>query len=404
MSSIGAYAGIKVLDFGQVMAAPYAGMILADLGADVVKIESPAGDATRNYTPPNVGGESPYYLFVNRNKRGIAIDLKNDDGRAAVLAMAKTADVVIENFRAGAMDRLGIGYEKLKEQNLRLIYAAVSGYGRTGPFANKAGYDPIAQAESGLMSMCGEPDGPPTRIGISVIDMITGTFATQAISAALYARRDTGVGQYIEANLFATAANMLGNFGAQSLMVNDNPRRAGSGSQAAQPAGVYPSADGEFMLTIGNEGMYQRFCKNVIKRPDLANDSRFATNAQRVVNKLMLTEELHAVFATRSNAEWLDCMDTHGIPAGEISSVHAALNSPMAEATNLVAVAPHTTLGELKTLMPSFRLSETPVRDPIGAPLLGEHTREVLREWAGFADDRINAMVASGAAVADPVG
>ena len=404
MSKAGPYVGIKVLDFGQVMAAPYAGMMLADLGADVVKIESPTGDATRNYTPPDVGGESPYYLFVNRNKRGIAIDLKSEDGRAAVLAMAETADVVIENFRADTMDRMGLGYEALRELNPRLIYAAVSGYGRTGPFASKAGYDPIAQAESGLMSMCGEPDGPPTRIGISVIDMITGTFATQAISAALYARRDTGAGQYIEANLFATAANMLGNFGAQSLMVGDNPRRAGSGSQAAQPAGVYPSADGEFMLTIGNEGMYQRFCENVIERPGMADDGRFATNAQRLINKSALTKELNAVFATRPNAEWLARMNANGIPAGEISSVHDALNWPMAEATNLVAMAPHTTLGELKTMMPSFRLSGTPVRDPVGAPLLGEHTRDVLRDWAGFTDDRIDAMVAKGAAVADPVG
>ena len=342
-------------------------------------------------------------MFVNRNKRGIAIDLKSEDGRAAILAMAETADVVIENFRAGTMDRMGLGYEVLQELNPHLIYAAVSGYGRTGPFSNKAGYDPIAQAESGLMSMCGEPDGPPTRIGISVIDMITGTFAAQAISAALYARRDTGTGQYIEANLFATAANMLGNFGAQSLMVGDNPHRAGSGSQAAQPAGVYLSADGEFMLTIGNEGMYQRFCENVIERPDMAGDERFATNAHRLVNKLALTEELNTVFATRTNAEWLERMNAHGIPAGEINSVHDALNSPMAEAANLVAMAPHTTLGELRTMMPSFRLSATPVRDPIGAPLLGEHTRDVLRDWAGFTDGRIDAMVATGTAVEAPL-
>ena len=403
MSTAGPYVGIKVLDFGQVMAAPYAGMILGDLGADVVKIESPSGDATRSYTPPDLGGESPYYLFVNRNKRGIAIDLKSEDGRAAILAMAETVDVVIENFRAGTMDRMGLGYEVLQKLNPRLIYAAVSGYGRKGPFSSKAGYDPIAQAESGLMSMCGEPDGPPTRIGISVIDMITGTFAAQAISAALYVRRDTDTGQYIEANLFATAANMLGNFGAQSLMVGDNPHRAGSGSQAAQPAGVYLSADGEFMLTIGNEGMYQRFCENVIERPDMAGDERFATNAHRLVNKLALTEELNTVFATRSNAEWLERMNAHGIPAGEINSVHDALNSPMAEAANLVAMAPHTTLGELRTMMPSFRLSATPVRDPIGAPLLGEHTRDVLRDWAGFTDERIDAMIAAGAAVADPL-
>ena len=193
----GPYNGIKVLDFGQVLAGPYAGMILADLGADVVKVESLEGDSTRNYVPPDIAGHSPYFLFVNRNKRGLAIDLKSKDGRDAVIAMVKNVDVVIENFRADVMEKLGLNYAVLKKVNPGLIYCAVSGYGRTGPFAHRAGYDPIAQAESGLMSMCGEPDGPPTRIGISVIDMITGTFAAQAISAALFSRCKTGKGQYV---------------------------------------------------------------------------------------------------------------------------------------------------------------------------------------------------------------
>ncbi len=393
---LGPYAGIKVLDFGQVLAGPYAGMILADLGADVVKVESLEGDSTRNYVPPDIDGHSPYFLFVNRNKRGLAMDLKSKDGRDAVIAMVKNVDVVIENFRANVMEKLGLDYAVLKKVNPGLIYCAVSGYGRTGPFAHRAGYDPIAQAESGLMSMCGEPDGPPTRIGISVIDMITGTFAAQAVSAALFSRGMTGKGQYVEANLFASAANMLGNFGAQSLLTGDNPRRAGSGSQAAQPAGVYKSADGEFMLTIGNEGMYRRFCEHVILRPDMLSDLRFKNNAQRLINKKILTEELTKIFVTRTNAEWLASMEAYGIPAGVINSVRDALNSPIADAVGLIASAPHSTIGDLKTMMPSFQLSDTPVRGPIGAPLLGEHTSVILRDWANFDPERIEAMLSTG--------
>ena len=401
----GPYNGIKVLDFGQVLAGPYASMILADLGADVVKIEGPEGDATRHYVPPDIDGYSPYYLFVNRNKKSLALDLKSEEGRAAVIAMTERADVVVENFRTGVMDRLGIGYDILKEANPRLVYCAISGYGRTGPFAHRAGYDPIAQAESGLMSMSGEPDGSPTRIGISVIDMITGTFAAQAIGAALYARRDTGQGQYVEANLFGSAANMLGNFGAQSLMLGDNPSRAGSGSQAAQPAGVYNSIDGQFMLTIGNQRMYARFCKDVILRPDMLTDERYATNAQRLKNKATLSNDLEAVFATRTNKEWLALMDENAIPAGEINSVYDGLHSSFADAVNLVASAPHSTLGNLKTMMPSYSLSETPVRAPVGAPVLGEHTREVLRDWAFFNSARIQNMVSMGVAIVptDPI-
>ena len=399
MVNLGPYVGIKVLDFGQVMAAPYAGMILADLGADVVKIESPAGDTTRYYTPPDVDGHSPYFLFVNRNKRSLAIDLKSEDGRDAILAMAKTADVVIENFRAGVMEKLGLGYEALKADNPGLVYCAISGYGRAGPFASRPGYDPIAQAESGLMSMCGEPDGPPTRVGISVIDMITGTFGAQAVSAALFKRCSTGKGQYVESNLFASAVNMLGNFGAQSLMTGDNPRRAGSGSQAAQPAGIYKSADSEFMLTIGNEDMYRRFCESVIQRPDMLSDERFKNNAQRLINKKLLTEELNAIFVNQTNADWLASMEKHAIPAGEINSVRDALNSPIADALGLVASAPHSTIGEIQTMMPSYQLSNNPVRDPFGAPLLGEHTYAILRDWANFDAGRIDFMLSSGIAV-----
>lgn len=395
----GPYAGIKVLDLGLVLAAPYTGMILADLGADVVKVEATTGDPTRTYRPPDVGGEAAYFLFVNRNKRSVAIDLKSDEGRAAMLAMAAGADVLIENFRSGVMHRLGLDYDVLKAANPGLIYCAVSGYGRTGPMAERAGYDPIVQAEAGLMAMTGEPDGPPNRIGVSVVDMAAGAAAAQAVSAALYARRDTGRGQFVDANLFATAANMVGNFAAQSLLVGDDPRRIGSGSQAAQPSGVYATADGQFMLTIGNDAMYRRFCDKVIERPDLATDPRFADNSLRLVNRTVLTETLTAIFAERTTAAWLARLDTYGIPAGEINGVRDAMTSPMAEAVGLVREAPHPTLGPLKTMMPPYALSDTPVRDPVAAPLLGQHSREVLRDWAGFDEAHIDAMLTAGTLV-----
>ncbi|MBT6093879.1 MAG: CoA transferase [Rhodospirillaceae bacterium] len=397
--SDGALNGVRVLEFGQVLAAPYIGLMLADQGAEVIKIEAPSGDPSRGYMPPDVEGHSPYFLSMNRNKLGVALDLKQPAAIEAVLAMVAKADVVTENFRAGVMERLGIGYEVMKAANPGIIYCAVSGYGRTGPYADRAGYDPIAQAESGLMSISGEPDGPPTRVGASVVDMVTGMFAAQAVTAALYARNEGGEGQRVDVNLFGTALNMLVNFAGQSLLTGDDPTRFGSGSQAAQPSGVFKSKDGEFMLTIAAEPMYRRFCEQVIERPELADDDRFQTNAGRVANKVALDAALGPVFATMDNDVVIERMRTAGIPCGEILGIRDALNSPMAQALELITTAPHTELGDLKTLMPSYAMSETPVRDPVGAPLIGEHTRAVLRDVAGFDDARIDAMVAEGAAI-----
>jgi crotonobetainyl-CoA:carnitine CoA-transferase CaiB-like acyl-CoA transferase len=395
----GALSGVRVLELGQVLAVPYACMVMADQGAEVIKVEPLAGEPSRGYKTPDVGGESPYFLTVNRNKLGVALDLKSDAGREALLAMVANADVVMENFRAGVMERLGLGYEVMKKINPAIIYAAISGYGRDGPFADRAGYDPIAQAESGLMAITGEKDGPPVRCGVSIVDMMTGMFAVQAITAALYARKESGEGQMIEVNLFGTAVNMVANFAGQSLMVGDDPRRFGSGSQAAQPSGVYNSKDGAFMITIGSEAMYRRFCTEVLERPELGDDPRFATNAGRLTNKDAMDASFATVFDSLDNTEVLRRMRAAAIPCGEILGVRDALASPMAEAVNLVGTAPHTSLGELKTLMPSYRFSETPVRDPVGAPLVGEHTRRVLRDVAGFGDARIEAMIEAGEAV-----
>ena len=394
------FTGLRVLDFSQVLAGPTAAMTLADLGAEVIKIEPVNGDSSRGFKPPDVGGESPFFLSANRNKLGVALNLKSDEGNAAARAMIATADVMIENTRTGVMERLGLGYEQLKPDHPGLVYCSISGYGRTGPFSKRAGYDPIAQAESGLMAITGEPDGDPTRVGASIIDMVTGLYAAQAITAALYARRDSGEGQFIQATLIGTGVNLLVNFGAQTLLTGDNPYRVGNSSQAVQPVGVYNSADGQFMITIGTPQMYKRFCDHVLERPELAEDPRFADNQSRMANKAALTKELKETFAKHPNSHWLERMEAHAIPAGEILSVHDGLRSPMVTAQELVRDAPHATLGSIQTLMPSSSLSGTPLRDPVGAPVLGQDTRDVLRRVAGFDDTRIEAMIAAGDAVA----
>jgi len=395
----GPLAGIRVLEFGQVLAAPYIGLMLADLGAEVIKIEPPTGDPSRGYMPPDVDGHSPYFLSMNRSKLGVALDLKQPSAIEAVKALVANADVVTENFRAGVMKRLGIGHDTLKAINPRLVYAAVSGYGRTGPFAGRAGYDPISQAESGLMSMTGEAGGEPTRTGVSVVDMVTGMFAAQAITSALYARERTGEGQRVDATLHGTALNMLVNFAGQSLLTGDDPTRFGSGSQAAQPSGVYKSSDGEFMMAIAADGMYRRFCEQVVERPDLTDDPRFAKNAGRLANKAALDAELAALFAAMTNAEVIERMNAAAIPCGEILGVRDALASPMTEALDLITTVRHAELGELKALRPSFTFSGTPSPDPVASPLLGEHTRDVLTRVAGFDDAKIDAMIAEGAAI-----
>ena len=392
-------SGIRILDFGQVLAAPFATMVLADQGAEVIKVEPLSGEPTRGYLPPDVGGESPYFLAVNRNKRGVALDLKTEAGRDAVIALAKQADVVIENFKTGVMDRLGIGYASLKVCNPRIIYCSISGYGRQGPFANRSGYDPIAQAESGLMAISGEPGGVPTRCGVSIVDSMTGLFAAQAITSALYARGSNAEGQLIEVSLFGTALNMMVNFAGQSLLVGDDPRRFGSGSQVVQPSGLYATKDGEVMITVGSEGMYRRFCEMVLNRSDLAIDPRFVTNVERVKNKIEMDTLLMPIFGAMKNSEAITRMRAASIPCGEVLGVRDALSSPMADALNLVGRAPHTKLGELKTLLPGYGFSKTKICDPIGAPLLGEHTRIVLKEVAGYDDGQIDKMIANGVAV-----
>ncbi len=293
------YTGIRVLDLSRVLAGPYATLVLADLGAEVIKIENTlGGDDSRQFQPPVIHDISTYFLSVNRNKKSVAIDLKRDAGRQLFLELARQSDVVVENFRTGVVDRLGIDYESVTAINPDIIYCSISGYGRTGSHAMVPGYDPTTQAESGLMSMNGEPDGAPTRSGTSHVDMVTGMFAAQAISAALWHRQSGGGGQQVEVCLFDAALNMLINHSATHLLTGDNPSRVGNGTPVAQPSGVFKAQDGDLMITVGSDRLFQRFCDEVLEQPDLVANPDFASNPQRIVNAAQLGDLINGFCAT----------------------------------------------------------------------------------------------------------
>ena len=392
-----AYAGVRILDLSRILAGPYASLVLADLGAEIIKIESPAGgDDSRAFLPPGRDGVSAYFLCANRNKKSVAIDLKASAGRELLLALAEHSDVLIENFRSGVVERLGVDAETVRGRNPRLVYCSVSGYGREGSHGRYPGYDPVAQAESGLMSMSGERDGPPVRTGPALVDMVAGLHAAQAIAAALYHRRDSGEGQRIEVSLYDTGINMLLNHGAGYLLTGECPTRAGNGSQVAQPAGNYPTADGDIMLTVGSDRLFRDLCESVLGRPDLSADPRFATNSDRVENRAALDTALAAVLVTRPRVAWMERLREAGVPAGEIATVAEALESPLTAERGLVVDATHASLGTVRTIASPMRLTGTPVVSPRGAPRLGEHTDEVLDVVLGLDAARIAALREAG--------
>jgi crotonobetainyl-CoA:carnitine CoA-transferase CaiB-like acyl-CoA transferase len=309
--------------------------------------------------------------------------------------MAVNADVVIENYRSGVMERYGIGYEDLSQINPRLVFASVSAYGRDGPLKDRPGYDPIVQAESGFMSLTGEPDGEPMRTGVSIADMFTGMFAAQAITAALFARITIGQGQRIDVPLFDTSVNMLHHASGAYLIDEFVTGRYGNGNILAQPVGLFMAGDGPIMIAMTNNRLYAKFCEVVLQKPELMTDPRFAENAGRVANREALTEELNAVFSTDTRANWIEKMMDAGIPAGEVRDVEEALTSKETIARGMIVDQSHPRLGTIRGIRSPMNLSETPVRDPEAAPDLGANTDEVLRELAGYSDEQIAALKAA---------
>jgi crotonobetainyl-CoA:carnitine CoA-transferase CaiB-like acyl-CoA transferase len=392
-----ALSGVTIVDFTRVLAGPYCTMTLSDLGADVIKVENPkGGDESRSFRPPSFGDESSYFLAVNRNKRSIVLDVATPEGQAVARDLVARADVVIENFRTGVMERWGLDYPTLAASDPSLVYCSISGYGREGPLSDRAGYDPVIQAESGIMSVTGEPDGDPMRMGVSLTDIIAGLFASQAILAALYHRKETGQGQSIDIPLYDTGAAMLVPFASAFVTAGHNFTRFGNSSPFAQPIGLYQASDGPFVLTVGNDKLFRKLCTDVLKVPDLPDDPDFLNNELRAGNRPRLTVILNDIFARDTRDNWIDAMRKGGIPAGPIRTVGESMASKETEARDLIRQAPHAAAGEVPVIASPMNLSGTPVRDPIGSPLLGQHSEEILSTVLGYGGDRIAALESSG--------
>jgi len=372
--------GIRVLDLSRILAGPTCAMILGDLGADVIKVENPdGGDDTRTFGPAFANGESAYFMSANRNKRSILVDLKTAEGQGIVRALAQISDVVVENYRLGTLDRLGLGLDAMRERNPRLVTCSISGYGRDSPLAERAGYDFVIQAEGGLMSIIGAPDGPPYRVGVAIADLITGNNAVQAVLAALYAREKTGRGQHIDMALLDCQVATLSNIAAGYLMDGRKPGRYGNAHPAVAPYQQVETKDQPIALAIGNNRQFRTLC-DVLGLAALARDPRFATNADRLNNVAALVPPIAAKFMTAGRDHWLRKLHQAGLPAGAIRGVDETLNSPEVKARGMVEEMPHPTLGTARLVASPLRLSETPVREPVHPPTLGEHTIEVLTE------------------------
>ncbi len=381
--------GIVVLDLSRVLAGPWCGMVLGDLGARVIKVENPAGgDDTRKWGPPYAGGEAAYYLCANRNKLSLAADFKDPEGLGIVRQLARRADVLIENFKLDGLKKFGLDYDTLAAENPGLVYCSISGYGRTGSRAAEPGYDFVIQAEGGLMSITGEADGEPQKVGVAIADLFTGASSAQAVLAALYARQTTGKGQHIDMALLDCQIAMLANVGSSCLVTGEPAKRYGNAHGTVVPYQAVEASDGHFVIAIGNDGQFARLTRDVLGRPDLASDDRFAGNPGRIVNREALLIELAAEFRKQPRDHWIAEMRRFGLPVGPIRGVDEALAAPEVAERGMVRTVPHPTAGEVRLAGSPLKLSGTPVVDPVAPPLLGQHSLDVLRADLGWSEER----------------
>jgi crotonobetainyl-CoA:carnitine CoA-transferase CaiB-like acyl-CoA transferase len=390
-SKPGALAGLRILDLSRVLAGPWCTQTLADLGADVIKVERPgSGDDTRGWGPPFLKdraghdtGEAAYYLGTNRNKRSVTIDIARPEGQALVRRLADGCDVMVENFKVGDMARYGLDAATMRASRPRLVYCSITGFGQTGPYRERAGYDYAVQGLGGLMSVTGErddlPGGGPQKVGVAVADLFTGMYATVAILAALRHRDASGEGQVIDMALLDTQVAMLANLGANYLVTRQAPRRAGNAHQNIVPYQVFEVADGHLILAVGNDGQFERFC-TVTGRPDLAADARFAKNAGRVRHRELLVPQLADEMRKRSRADWLNALEAAKVPCGPINGLDEVFADPQVQAREMTARIEHPLAGTIELVASPMKLAATPVQQRRPPPLLGEHTDEVLAE------------------------
>jgi crotonobetainyl-CoA:carnitine CoA-transferase CaiB-like acyl-CoA transferase len=393
----GPLKGLKVIDLSHIMAGPACSMLLADMGADVIKVERiPDGDDSRRMVPPTIVDQSSAFLIMNRNKRGIALDLRSETGRNVLSRLLKNADVLIENFRRGTPEQMGFGYDTVHALNPRLIYCSISGFGRTGPYADRGGFDLVAQGMSGLMSITGEgPGHPPVKVGAPVTDITAGILACVGILAALHSRESTGKGQMVDTSLFEAGIVQTYWHSAMCFATGRAPGPMGTAHPLNAPYQAFPTSDGWITVGAANQGNWLRLL-DVLEAPELHDDARFATNADRMRNLEALTASLTPLFRRRSSAEWLRRLEQAGVPAGPVLEVGQMHTDPQALAREMIVETLHPTAGPVKAIGLPIKFSDTPGGVSRAAPLFGQDTREVLREY-GFADAEIDELTAQGA-------
>jgi crotonobetainyl-CoA:carnitine CoA-transferase CaiB-like acyl-CoA transferase len=398
-----ALSHLRVLDLSRVLAGPWASQVLADLGAEVIKVERPAsGDDTRAWGPPWLRGpageetsESAYFACANRGKKSVTLDLAHPDGQAIARRLAARADVLLENFKVGALARWGLGYDGLAALNPGLVYVSITGFGQTGPYRARAGYDFLIQAMGGLMSVTGEPDGAPTKVGVAIADVLTGMYASTAALAALAHRERSGRGQHVDLALLDVQVAALANQAESYLATGVAPGRLGNAHPSIVPYQAFAARDGHLVLAVGNDGQFARLCA-VLGRPELASDPRFGTNAARVANRGALVPLLARLLAARPAGEWVAALEAEGVPCGPIHDLAQVFEDAQVRARGLRVEAPHPVCGSVPTVASPIRLSETPVRHDAAPPALGQHTREVLSGVLGMTDGEIEALRARG--------
>ena len=399
MEATGPLRGMRVIDFTHFVAGPYATLILADLGAEVIKIENPGrGDEFRHYPPYSemLDGEGAPFLWVNRNKKSVAVDMKSDEGRKLVRELIRSADIVVENFSTGVMERFGLGYEVIAKEQPELIYCSVSAYGRTGPFADRVGFDPIVQAESGFMSLNGYPDREGTRTGSSVMDIGTAMMASNGILAAVIERQRSGRGQRVETSLYASAMNVVG-YSPMQVMSDANWKagRHGNASPDTAPTGVFYASDGPIYVACTGNDIFQRLFR-AIGREDMATDPSLLDKAGRLRQKDQLFAAVNDAFATDTRDNWLAKLRTARVPAGAVRTVAEALEAPETRALEIVSRIPHPTAGSVANVRLPITLEKSPLAPAVAAPALGAHTREVLRDVLGLGSARIGELDEAG--------
>jgi crotonobetainyl-CoA:carnitine CoA-transferase CaiB-like acyl-CoA transferase len=390
-------SGIKILDLCRVVSGPFATMHLGDLGADVVKIEDPReGDESRRYGPPFIAGESAYFLSVNRNKRSCTVDLKSSAGREVALALAGVADVVIENFRPGTLEKWGLGFEAFRARNPKIILCSISGFGRTGPDADRPGYDLILQGESGVMDITGEADGPPMKVGTSIADLVTGLYASQSVLAALMRRERTGEGGRVDVSMLDAMASLLTFNAGMYFASGESPKRRGNVHPTISPYEPFRVSDGWINVGVANDKFWSIFCDAIGCR-DLLADPRFESAPKRASNRSALAAILAPVFERRARSEWLATLGAAGIPCGAIKTVGEVCEAPQLVERGMVQSVKHPVSGDVRFVSRPIRFDDNPPAASTPPPMLGEHTREVLSEWLGWSLRELDEYASGGA-------